>query len=170
MASSAARGVTSIQRGVVLEGTTTTSSRGQTSATAPRGSAPRQVTRPAIPSRSARPSSSSWAGPVPTTVSVQRPTSFTAARNRRSSPFSGTRRPTNPMESPVCGARWTESGSATPSWGIVRCGSEGWPRNASRPASSLTEIRPAAPASARFLRSRASVPRDTGRLSRVTST
>ena len=105
MASSAARGVTSIQRGVLREGTTTTSSRGQTSSTALRGRAPRQVTRPAMPSRSARPSSSSCAGPVPTTVSVHRPTSFTAARKSRSRPFSGISRPTKPeAQSGVRGA------------------------------------------------------------------
>ena len=53
-----------------------------------------------MPRRSANPSSSSWAGPVPTTTMLQRPMSFTQARNTRSSPFSGSRRPRNPIVRP----------------------------------------------------------------------
>ena len=68
MASSAARGVTSIQRGVVREGIDHQSSRGQTSSTPLRGSAP----QPGDPARDAEPLGQTLQlllrGAVPTTV------------------------------------------------------------------------------------------------------
>ena len=67
-------------------GTTRQSISGQRRVTSCWGSA-RPGYRAAMPSRSARVSNSSWAGPVPTTVSDQRPSSFTQARNSVSSPF-----------------------------------------------------------------------------------
>ena len=101
MASSAARGVTSIHRGVVREGhhDAIEPRPDLVDAAAGQGAEPRHPAGDAEPP--GQPLQLLLGRPVPTTVMFHRPTSFTQARNSRSSPFSGISRPTNPIESPT---------------------------------------------------------------------
>ena len=134
-----ARGMASIQRGRGARGHDEHVEPRPDLVDRARGRAPSQVTRPAMPSRSASPSSSSWAGPVPTTVMRPPAHQLHGGAEQEVEPLLGDQ-PADEADARVrMGRRGRpRAAAATPSCGIVRCGSDGWPSQR-QPAGELVD-------------------------------
>src|SRR2546425_10754276 len=141
--------------GSARDGCTSTSSSAHTRGSCSGGSAPVQRTRAASRSSLAIRSSRSRSGPSPTTHRCQRALRFSAsARNKVSSPFSGTKRPTYPIASPSCSACSNVVGTCTPSCGSTATGRSGTVLRSRAAAPALPAIAPLSRRSARRRRAR----------------